>query len=420
MASDARTLGRSRPPGHAECGTSSGCGRAGRADTLAVSRLRGLAAVGLFSALLAVLLPIAAFANGQDNATGSAAGSEGIFAPFFQPPRNEPMRSPQWTVSLEGIVLGRLGGVNRTLVERVPGSTPFLATAIASGPEAFNADAFQQGWSAGPKIGVTYHGTSGYGAELVYFNVFNQGASKSIGPDNPADWLIMRAPGGFWQTQDFPYQAMTWSASTSLYSAEANGRFELSHRVTVLAGVRWLQLNDTLQGTLTPADRTAPTWKTTCPLCDLSQVTPGGSIGSLPPFWNTGTVNNLYGVQVGVDGKILQAGRLSLTGRIVAGLFDNSAQQSTGVSMRKIVYPSAAAANGIAFVSEASLQVKYRVLRGLSLKAGYEVLWLDGVALAPRQIDETYAAPSRARALGVNHASNVLFQGTTFGVDYAF
>jgi hypothetical protein len=190
--------------------------------------------------------------------------------------------------------------------------------------------------------------------------------------------------------------------------------------VTALAGFRWFQLNDNLQGTLTPADRTAPTWKTTCPLCNLFQVTPDGPIGNLPPFWNAGTTNNLYGVQLGLDGKILEFGRFSLDGRITIGLFDNNAEQSTGVSIAKVVHPTTATANGVAFVSEASLQLKYRVMQGLSLKAGYEVLWLVGVALAPGQIKETFASPSVVRALGVNHGSNVLFHGATFGLEYSF
>jgi len=194
----------------------------------------------------------------------------------------------------------------------------------------------------------------------------------------------------------------------------------LSPRVSVLAGFRWLQLNDNLQGTLTPTDFTAPEWKTSCPGCNLFQVTPDGPIGVLPPFWNTGATNNLYGIQIGIDGKILQLGRFSLNGRLTAGLFDNGAKQSTGVSIRKVVYPTTASTNGAAFVSEASLQLKYRVIEGLSLKAGYEALCLVGVALAPGQIDQTYAAPSNVRALGVNHGSNVLFQGATFGLEYSF
>jgi hypothetical protein len=381
----------------------------------------GLVAAGFLCTLLATLfLPITASAGDQDNSIGKSTDSEGLPPSSAQSRVDQSMSTPQWTVSIEGIVLERLGGANRTLGARVPGTVPFLATSIAAGTEVFNSNQFQQGFSAGPKIRLMYHNDSGYGVELSYFNVFAQTATHSIGPDNPADWLVMKAPGGFWQTQDFPNQAMVWSASTNLYSAEVNGRFDLSRRVTALAGFRWFQLNDNLQGTLTPADRTAPTWKTTCPLCNLFQVTPDGPIGNLPPFWNAGTTNNLYGVQLGLDGKILEFGRFSLDGRITIGLFDNNAEQSTGVSIAKVVHPTTATANGVAFVSEASLQLKYRVMQGLSLKAGYEVLWLVGVALAPGQIKETFASPSVVRALGVNHGSNVLFHGATFGLEYSF
>lgn len=362
---------------------------------------RGRVAIGF---LYTLLVPVVALAGDQ----GSSASVD--------PPDN----TWRWTLSTEGIVLDRAGGFNRTLVERVPGSTPFLATLIAPGTEAFNSNQFQQGFSAGPKIALIYHGDSDFGAELSYFNVVNQSATEAIGPDSPADWLVMKAPGSFWQTQDFPYQAMVWTAATSLYSAEANARLDMSSRVTVLAGFRWVQLNDGLQGTLSPADLTAPTWKSN-PLTNIFRIMPGGPAGNYPPFWNTSVTNNLYGVQIGVDGKLLEFGRLSLTGLVKIGLFDNNAEQSTGVSLAKVVYPSKATTNHAAFVGEAGLQLKYQVTTGLTLKAGYEVLWLEGVALAPGQIQETFtSAPASVRALGVNSGSSVLFHGATAGLEYSF
>ena len=231
----------------------------------------------LCTLLATLFLPITASAGDQENSTSELADSEGL-------PQSS--RIPRWTVSAEAIVLERMGGVNRTLVERVPGAVPFYATPTAPGTEAFNSSQFQQGFSAGPKVGLIYHDDSGYGAELSYFNVFDQSTTNAISPGSPADWLVMKAPGTFWQTQDFPYQAMAWSSTTKLYNAEANGRLDLSSRVTVLAGFRWLQLNDNLQGTLTPADLTAPAWKKSCPGCSLFQVTPGDTpAGNYPPFW---------------------------------------------------------------------------------------------------------------------------------------
>ncbi|MGC2460226.1 MAG: BBP7 family outer membrane beta-barrel protein, partial [Steroidobacteraceae bacterium] len=224
--------------------------------------------------------------------------------------------------------------------------------------------------------------------------------------------------------QDFPYQGMAWRAATNLYNAEANGRLDITSRVTLLAGVRWLQLNDDLEGTLTPADRSQPTWKQTYPYYTYNLSLVGLlpldlPAGNYPPFWNTSTTNNLYGVQIGADVKVLEFGRFSLGGVIKIGLFDNYAEQSTGVSLKKQVQPSQATTNHAAFVSEAGLQVKYQLQKGLALKAGYEVLWLDGVALAPGQIQETLTL-TNVRALGVNCGSSVLFQGVTAGLEYSF
>ncbi|MGP0058330.1 MAG: hypothetical protein ACLPID_03460 [Beijerinckiaceae bacterium] len=372
----------------------------------------GFVAGCFLSPLIATLfLPMTAVAEEQEYSIGKSADSEGLL----------PSR---WTVSAEAIVLGRIGGVSQTLVARVPGDVPFNLTSIAPGTEAFNSNQFQQGFSAGPKISLTYHGDSGYGVELSYFNIFDQSATKVIGPDNPADWLVMKAPGIFWQTQDFPYQGMAWSATTNLYNLEANGRLDITNRVTLLAGVRWLQLNDNLQGTLTPADLTKPSWKQTNPyytynLFQVAQLAADGQAGIYPPFWTTSTANNLYGVQIGADGKILELGRFSLDGLIKIGLFDNFAEQSTGVSLKKQVFPSQATTNHAAFVSEAGLQVKYQLSNGLALKAGYTALWLDGVALAPGQIQETLTL-ANVRALGVNCGSGVLFQGATAGMEYSF
>jgi hypothetical protein len=86
--------------------------------------------------------------------------------------------------------------------------------------------------------------------------------------------------------------------------------------------------------------------------------------------------------------ELLELGRFSLDGLIKVGLFDNHAGQSTGVSLQKVVYPSQATTDQAAVVSEAGLQLKYQLVQGLALKAGYEALWLGGVALAPGQIQE--------------------------------
>ncbi len=381
-----------------------------------------------------------ASAGDYENSIGQSADSEGSLPLSSPMPVNQLQAAgrddtgssksdspPRWTFSADVIILNRIGGGNQTLVERVPGDVSFSKVPSTPGAQVLNSNDLQQGFSTGPRLGLIYHGDSGYGLELSYFQSIDWNTSRAIGPDNPPNWLVMRAPGSFFQTQDFTYQSMVWDYATNLYNAEINMRWNLNSRLTLLSGFRWLQLNENLQGTLTPADRSQPLWKynPNNNLYDVKRIEniPGASAptGGFPPFWNTSTTNNLYGFQIGADGKILQLGRFSIDALIKTGIYDNNAEESTGVSIFKVVRPSFASTSQAAFVGEAGLQFKYHVIKGLALKVGYEALWLQGVALAPGQIQETYTtSPDTVTALGVNCGSGVIFYGTTAGLEYSF
>lgn len=334
--------------------------------------------------------------------------------------------APRWTLSAETMWLGRSGTGNQSLVSLVPGDVYwFTQTGINTtnypGVEALNSSELGQGLAPGPRLSLSYRDPSGYGFELSYFNVVGLTAAKAIGPGQPAHWLVMKAPGTFWQTQDFNYQSMVWRDDSRLHSLEGNARLELAPRVTLLLGIRWLQLRDQLQGTLDPADLGEPTWKYGGAI-RLPDAVPlaNSSIVINPPFWTTIATNNLYGVQIGAKATIWEAGRLSLEGAVKAGLFNNRAEHVSLVSMQKQIFSAQAATNAAAFVGEGGLAVKYQLSEAVALKLGYEALWLNGIALAPGQIQKVSTTPTTVSAQGVNCRSSTLFQGLTFGVDYAF
>jgi hypothetical protein len=211
----------------------------------------------------------------------------------------------------------------------------------------------------------------------------------------------MKAPGGFAQGQDDKStQMMAWDYTSRLYNAEVNARWNPWPRVTVLAGFRWLNLSEELQGTL-PPQRTVP-------------------------FWDTQTKNNLYGLQIGAEGKLFERGRFSIGCTGKAGLFDNHAEETTSVSIFRVLFGDSAGTDRAAFVGETGVQCKYQVTRRLSLRAGYEVLWLQGMALAPAQIGETNIHSSlilqeiSVQALGVHCSSGVFYHGATAGLEYSF
>jgi hypothetical protein len=330
----------------------------------------------------------------------------------------------RWTASADFIILTRTGGGNQTLVERVPGFTPadrvpgtqrFGDLFSTPGVAALNGNDFQKGFAGGPRVGLIRHGDCGYDLELSYFQIDGWSSDRTVVPNDPSDCLVMRAPGhwvdpattlagwpGWIQTNQSATQAMAWRYASELHNAEFNARWNPSSRLTMLAGFRWINMQENLVGALSP-----PT------------------VSTEPPYWTTTTRNNLYGIQIGADGKLFERGRFSINGLLKAGVFDNNAEQTTAVSViHKSVYSASDSTDRAAFVGETGLQCKYQVTRRLMLKAGYELIWLEGVALAPEQVQETYTTTrwfdSTEQATGINSNSGVFYHGANVGMEYSF
>ena len=290
-----------------------------------------------------------------------------------------------------------MGTANQSLVTTYPVAPPPKPSQLVVGSETerLNSNDLSQGFAGGPRLGLIGHGNGDYDLEFSFFGIDDWSNAKCIPPNGSSP--VFTAPGDFLQTTDHTNQGMAWSYATRLYNAELNVRWDLCPRVTMLAGFRWLNLGENLQGTL-PPERSVP-------------------------FWDTSTTNNLYGLQIGEDWKMLNCGCFSVNGLVKAGIFDNCANETTGVSIYRIVRWESASINEAAFVGEIGLQCKYQVTQRLSLKLGYEAIWLQNVASAPGQIQETLShvtRPVNVQALGVDSGSGVFFHGATAGLEYGF
>ena len=293
----------------------------------------------------------------------------------------QPCFHPRWTASAEFIGLSRIGTGRQTLVTTYPVIAPPPASSliVGQGTERLNSSDLDQGFSSGPQVSLIHHGDCGYDMEFSFFQIDGWTNARTIFPNGASP--VMVAPGSsgsFVQTTDHPTQTMGWAYGTNLYNAELNARWDLCSRVTMLAGFRWIDLSENLVGTVS---------------------------GRTEPFWNTATRNNFFGLQIGELLKIWNCGRFSIDGQMKAGLFDNHAKATSIVSIYRQLCPASASTNHLAFAGEIGLQCKYQATNRLLLKAGYEALWLQGVALAPCQIAKTvsYGAwPPSAESLGVD------------------
>jgi hypothetical protein len=128
------------------------------------------------------------------------------------------------------------------------------------------------------------------------------------------------------------------------------------------------------------------------------------------------TRNSLVGAQLG--GRIKRSYNnfgIDFIGK--AGVFGNAAAEHQTVDdfNSTISLRDASANHGqVAFVGELALNARYQLTDHLSVRGGYTLLWIDGIALAPDQLDFTFSADS-----GTTLAStgNVFMHGPSAGVE---
>lgn len=126
--------------------------------------------------------------------------------------------------------------------------------------------------------------------------------------------------------------------------------------------------------------------------------------------------NSLYGAQLGArachDWKRVQA---TLVGK--AGLYGGDSRQGTDIGdfNNQISLRSTHASHGnLAFVGEAGVNLSVTVRRGLCIVGGYNMVWIEGVALAPNQLDFTDTPTS---SQFVDTDGGVLFHGANAGIE---
>ena len=129
------------------------------------------------------------------------------------------------------------------------------------------------------------------------------------------------------------------------------------------------------------------------------------------------TFNNLYGGQLGVRGRRAR-GRWSLESTCKAGVFVNQSSQVQdpiydfpGIQFRG---RRSSADNDTAFVGEVNLTAIFHIDTVWGIRGGYNAMWIEGVALAPDQLDFTNTPAS---GTGILTEGGVFLHGVNFGLE---
>jgi hypothetical protein len=222
--------------------------------------------------------------------------------------------------------------------------------------------------------------------EISHFNVAGWSASGSVStppilefpgnPNVPNDNILLG--NGEFRFDD----------STSLYNSEFNIGRRFLRNLRGVAGFRWVELHDLMHGGFTLG-------------------------GPTIPFLSINVHNHLYGGQTGLDVLLWQNARWEASSTIKGGVFNNSA---TVVYDRGTVVEHKFAET--AFVGDLGLNAKLRLTQRCAVRLGYQMLWIQGLALAPAQLNTVVVIPPPASTPA--GGSSLFAHGLSAGLEVRF
>lgn len=196
-----------------------------------------------------------------------------------------------------------------------------------------------------------------------------------------------------------PGDSQNFHYASSLTSFELNVREKFTDCFTALYGFRYLNLNENFVGTY------------------IDQF--GGFFGD----YSTQTHNNLFGGQVGGEYTRCVSSNVNVTLHGNVGLYGNSADTRTAGSFLNPPFfaPDERQAfhAQVAFTSQLGGRASIQLTERLAARIGYQVMWLQGVALAPNQSVESDWIFLNGPA-GISTRGQVFMRGALTGLEYVW
>ena len=235
--------------------------------------------------------------------------------------------------------------------------------------------------------------------EASYFGTHNWADSATV--TGAADLFSVFSDFGTQPVGGFP-QTDAADVHGIAYSSELhNGEINLRHR--------WVSANCLLHGSRLLGVRYIALDED---FTHFTRVAGGGSLDYLDT-----TRNDLYGLQIGTDLHLCVSPRFKLGAEVEAGVYVNRATADTvAVTDTPTVLLESESDTDVAFAGEASLIGLFNVTPRFNIRGGYQVLYLEGVALAAENFNTQ--SPFSSRPSFIDNNGNVFYHGATLGFEW--
>jgi len=312
---------------------------------------------------------------------------------------------PPWYVGADALFLTRVNTNDLT-----------FATTGPQGPEAITTEDLDYELRPGVRATVGRSINNYFRIEGTYFGQHYWDDSVTVRNTDPnaqgTDGNLYSPFSGFGNptgNPDVDYNNLVTLNSTSeLDSAEMNLRYRAPVRcgaweLIALCGVRYLRVDETFGY--------------------LSNATPAQSTGTTANFIEVETTNDLIGGQIG--GNILYRASerwwINFDGKV--GVFGNSARQNTAYT--RTVFGTNVSVDGqaqegtTAFVGDIKIESCFQLFPRLTVVAGYNMIGVDGLALAASNVQEDLNMLTLGPA-EVNHNGTLIYHGPHAGIVWSW
>ncbi|MFM7137306.1 MAG: BBP7 family outer membrane beta-barrel protein [Planctomycetota bacterium] len=277
-----------------------------------------------------------------------------------------------------------------------------LAVTVGDGATVLQTNDLQFPVAAGVRTFYGQRSPEDGGWEVGYFGVYGQTATNVQGTI-PPNYIQLPDPLGGNLTEDgelvtAKYSSLLNSAEVNLFATDSDWIRTPAGWATVdwLAGFRYVGVEE--DASLT----------TEC--CRMD-----GNFLAIP--YRARTRNNMFGGQLGVRGRRAWE-RWAVEGWAKGALMGVAQEQIqdplftyAGVLERGAVSRSG---GEVGFVGDMTASAVYRINQVWGIRAGYSLLWLEGLALAPDQFDFSTNAGSGTNLV---NSSGIFYHGANLGLE---
>ena len=192
--------------------------------------------------------------------------------------------------------------------------------------------------------------------------------------------------------------------------AGKDGKDDVRLGVSTLAGIRYIRLIEDFF------------------VATKGDIIPAAGINDPGAFtdYNISAQNNFFGGQIGTRMKLRFWDHLEFDFDAKGGLLADGAKQQSSVVFlfnQPVTIPGMINGSGsdlrTTTMGELNLSASYELTSHIKVRGGYEIMWLNGRALAPDQIDTGVAQTNALHSI-INTSGTTMFYGAFFGAEVNF